>query len=903
MAEEIKVILEADADGLVAGFKRANLTLAESETFLARFIAKGASFGKALDELGKKGGLSLNFLEKQIKDFGDAIQASTDPNKTKALTKALEVLTAKERSLLEATNALSKGHSGHTVATQRLSASVLGLSKTFDILPPELQHITHGFEQLFQGIERASEGGDHAGSSFKKVAGVIAQVGLGLVASAGIGALVSQIVELAEEAKKLSFGARDIREFNNSFAEGASKSIASLELLKAKINDSNTTQAQRVELVKAYNKEADAGNKIDLTQINNLDFINQRILEQIELLKKRAAVRAAEGIIAQKFEGLFKLQLELDTSFPDLDKARNSILSRATAFVNEANKALKITPSFDIKELVALSDLPAKQLKELADKGGKFELFKDPNAVATLKRFNDQLKNTTSLTKNLGQAGILEGLQRQIGEAQEGVDQALNTFGKILDFEGFTSQDSGKKLQSLLDDRLAIIEEFTKKFASIKLPLPIFDKQLDNIAVSKVNNKLLREFLQGTFNVFEKNFKEIFDPKNIDPLTLPIDIHPKAEITGKSEIVRLIEDKLGEIGKDVENAVNKAIFEVPVDFKIAPEGDGQALKQFEVFRDNFLNAIESLTGQRRAILDISPDFLASLDPAKARSVIEKLQDQIQAAASGVPLKVVMKGTADVQLVVDKDKIAIDLAHDINDAIQSGLKDIFTGLGDLIGDAISKGFDSDGAKEVLSAISGIIGNVGKALVKAGVALLGLQKVIDKLATNPALAIALGITLVALSRAFQNSISGAREKGGPVQAGISYLVNEKGREIFQPNSGSPYWIEGGAQLFKPKTSGKIIPVPLTASFAKMFADRFQRPKFADGGLVSGPVFGLLGEGSSISSINPEVIAPLETLKNLLPGFKGQSVDVRVTGSLSNRTIKLGQAREGRSNRRNS
>ena len=56
------------------------------------------------------------------------------------------------------------------------------------------------------------------------------------------------------------------------------------------------------------------------------------------------------------------------------------------------------------------------------------------------------------------------------------------------------------------------------------------------------------------------------------------------------------------------------------------------------------------------------------------------------------------------------------------------------------------------------------------------------------------------------------------------------------------------------------------------------------FADGGIVSGPTLGLVGEYPGAST-NPEVIAPLDKLRGMLGGQ-----NVQVTGRLSGRDILL-------------
>jgi len=83
--------------------------------------------------------------------------------------------------------------------------------------------------------------------------------------------------------------------------------------------------------------------------------------------------------------------------------------------------------------------------------------------------------------------------------------------------------------------------------------------------------------------------------------------------------------------------------------------------------------------------------------------------------------------------------------------------------------------------------------------------------------------------------------------------------------------------------------IFGVPLSAIVAGLGAVQVATiaaqpiPKFADGGIVSGPTMGLMGEYSGARS-NPEVIAPLDKLKSII-GDSGSSntviPDVRITG----------------------
>lgn len=66
-----------------------------------------------------------------------------------------------------------------------------------------------------------------------------------------------------------------------------------------------------------------------------------------------------------------------------------------------------------------------------------------------------------------------------------------------------------------------------------------------------------------------------------------------------------------------------------------------------------------------------------------------------------------------------------------------------------------------------------------------------------------------------------------------------------------------------------------------FKGLFSSFAGIPAFADGGLVSGPTMGLIGEGPMTSKSNPEVIAPLNDLKNII-GFGGGQLVARVSGN---------------------
>jgi len=73
-------------------------------------------------------------------------------------------------------------------------------------------------------------------------------------------------------------------------------------------------------------------------------------------------------------------------------------------------------------------------------------------------------------------------------------------------------------------------------------------------------------------------------------------------------------------------------------------------------------------------------------------------------------------------------------------------------------------------------------------------------------------------------------------------------------------------------------------------------FGIPQMADGGMFSGASLAMVGEGPGTSAINPEVVAPLDKLKNMVGGG-----NVNVTGTIRGRDLLLSEERSSYSRRR--
>ena len=156
-----------------------------------------------------------------------------------------------------------------------------------------------------------------------------------------------------------------------------------------------------------------------------------------------------------------------------------------------------------------------------------------------------------------------------------------------------------------------------------------------------------------------------------------------------------------------------------------------------------------------------------------------------------------------------------------------LQNMAEGMGSALGNAIANGGNLLGALGgvLLGGIGDIAIQLGKTAISIGLAM----KAIKMSFKNPATAIAAGIALIALGTVIKSVVPG--------------IVQGKG--------------DGGGIKQSGPRSGAVAA-------------------FANGGIVSGPTLGLMGEYAGAKS-NPEVIAPLDKLKNMIGSRQAQQVNV--------------------------
>jgi hypothetical protein len=187
---------------------------------------------------------------------------------------------------------------------------------------------------------------------------------------------------------------------------------------------------------------------------------------------------------------------------------------------------------------------------------------------------------------------------------------------------------------------------------------------------------------------------------------------------------------------------------------------------------------------------------------------------------------------DAAIAGSKDKVKsfnvtwTDTINGINSTINDFINNSLYALGESIGKVLA-GENVDAIDVFGTLIADALQSLGKQLIAFGVAKLAAWEALkNPTPAGAALAIAAGIAAVAAGAALKSTLTNAKSTEGGFSRG--------------KNSNMPR-------------------------------------KFADGGIISGPTYGLMGEYPGAKS-NPEVVAPLDKLKDMIGGGGGGTFMLR-------------------------
>jgi hypothetical protein len=236
-----------------------------------------------------------------------------------------------------------------------------------------------------------------------------------------------------------------------------------------------------------------------------------------------------------------------------------------------------------------------------------------------------------------------------------------------------------------------------------------------------------------------------------------------------------------------------------------------------------------------------PMATSAMEGISGAGIQTPISNMIEADTARMP-----KAFAEQQAVFAQGKLdALQKAEAFNQRIgqimTGGLNNLAQGIGAALGNAISTGGNLVNALGglLLGTIGSIAIQLGKAAIQIGIAM----KAIKLSFKNPFTAIAAGIALVAVGTMIRNT-AGIVQGGGGGGGGRRAMGSSVGGYT-GGNSGGGF----------------------TA--------------FANGGIISGPTMGLVGEYPGARQ-NPEVIAPLNKLQSII-GKSSNGGNIKVTGEV--------------------
>lgn len=386
-----------------------------------------------------------------------------------------------------------------------------------------------------------------------------------------------------------------------------------------------------------------------------------------------------------------------------------------------------------------------------------------------LKRYEEQLSRAKNSISDLSDAlqffntlGAINVKINNLGDIQDLREQSVAQ--RQLTFDLTTQRDqlkvigqqivsdtqlNAKDREKAINDNQQAIEEINKKIIESERTQSILYRKiaLQKITDQKDTNKKQEEEFDRFFNKTLSRAKELDDffAKTAFPVHFDFDPNaPKGDILKSAQ--QFIDRALAApaIGLRVQLPVSLGL--KVIDKKFLSDTKELAPKTFEESRKEFVKSFES-EAERKLI-----DLNLRINP----KINQDFQDRLKAQ-------------------VDQ----------IRNIISEGLKGLFAGVGESLADSLSGG---NGAKAMINAIGDLISSLGKALISYGVVKSGLDKILaGGIAIPGGVAIALGVAAVAAGKLIKNSFGGFRAAGGPVQAGKSFIVGEKGPELFVPNTG--------------------------------------------------------------------------------------------------------------------
>jgi len=403
-------------------------------------------------------------------------------------------------------------------------------------------------------------------------------------------------------------------------------------------------------------------------------------------------------------------------------------------------------------------------------------LFGASKAAKEAKTASDQLKESingifSDAAKEAAEAATFVGILKSETETRERKLAAIKELQQIqpeifanLKLEGDAVVGLDSAYKNYLDNLKTVIAVKIKQAQLEQLIGKLLEKQ--GVTLTESEKKL-------------KGFQEAFEKSRL----------ATARATGGGEAQSFVESIIGKREKNqkdlnnLQNDINALIGE------ISELSNGIKVKQVTVKPDKIKieKPVQPFTGD---IFNGEVDILIPPDnetKVKAGEFGQVFYNELKNYFG-------RKESIDIGLIkaVEDDRIKEAFNKSVQDVIDSGLQNIkiegLSAIGEAVGTALSGGDLKGVFSNFLNVLGSGIQSIGKQLIALFITAKQVKAALRTVFTNPAAGIIAGVGLVAVGAAIKGiaskGIAGARALGGPVGAGRSYLVGERGPELFTP-----------------------------------------------------------------------------------------------------------------------
>ena len=552
--------------------------------------------------------------------------------------------------------------------------------------------------------------------------------------------------------------------------------------------------------------------------------------------------------LGDNIEAKKKFIIDNTNKFRELGIAVNSVTDADNLFIK--NKDKFIEACMLKSKVLASQELAAEKYKKVIEEQVKLDAIPKGDRYETITRYDSNNRAFTERRESRGYS-----------KAKEKVATAQAEFDSLQQMSvSFTEQEQ-KLLIELGQSSQKVIktskEQLEKQLVELQTQL---DKAATDIEKNELVNKI--DIIKGRIEAFGDTSVSVPEPVNSETPKYLSKLEQKLQaVLEKNKLFGSEQQALVEQMRVVHDAINQLI------------DNGYNAESSAV--QNLVNKLQGLRSKYRELSTIPPVNVPIM-PIK----VDKIKPLTNPITKDIESKISAYKSA-----MDRLRTSINKTNKIS-SIFSDEQDTINNKIDATKEAIAELIDS-GFSPSSDAVQKLISKYKK-YVEEGDKIKLTQAMIGK-NTEECISI-MGANVSQIGQAFGGMAGGWLQFVGTILNTIPTLIAQFSAFIAACIAGNTakQTSDAGTAITASVAASSGIPFPYNlvamgvSVAATLAALATSVPAFADGGVVSGPTMALVGEYAGASN-NPEVIAPLNKLKNLIEPRTAQegTVTFRIEG----------------------